>query len=147
MSKANLIKLFIEWTDQDFGVRTESVWAEGLSANTFRIDNVPFFVYGLSCNDVVVADIKEENFFLNKVIERGGHSTLRVFFRESHQKEQEVLIEKLNQLGATIERAYEKLIAIDIPSNVDIDPIIELLKNGESLGAWEYEVGYVHTKK
>ena len=143
MNEKNLVKVFFEWKDDDT-LRSESLWAEGLDVDHFRLDNVPFFVYGVSYNDIVTTIIKEDNFFFKDVSERGGHSTLRVFFLSQDSNHQQELIENINTLGGTIERASASHIAIDIPKNVKIEPIIDLLIMGEKEGLWEYEEGYIY---
>lgn len=143
MEKDNLVKIFFKWTDPDRGLMSESVWAESLSSDKFRINNVPFFAYGISYNDIVSAKIKENIFIFDELVKRGGHSTLRVFFSSEDNSMQEELFTELNTLGATVERATGQLVAIDIPPSINLQPIIELLKDGESKGVWNYEEGYI----
>jgi hypothetical protein len=144
MKNENLVKIFLEWIDSDGQEMSESVWAEGISVDTFRINNVPFYAYGISYNDVVSAKVKDDIFVFDKLISRGGHSTFRVFFSEKSNSDQELLFKNLNNLGATIERATSQLVAIDVPPNVNLQLITELLQDGENKSEWNYEEGFVY---
>jgi hypothetical protein len=144
MKNDNLVKIFFGWTDSDGQEISESVWAEGISIDTFRIDNLPFYAYGISYNDIVSAKIVDNIFVVDELISHGGHSTFRVFFTEIGNSDQELLFKNLNKLGATIERATAQLIAIDVPPNANLQLITELLKDGENRGVWNYEEGFVY---
>ncbi len=144
MENDNLVKIFFEWKDEDGTLRSESMWAEGLDRDSFRLDNVPFFMYGISYNDILNTVIKENSFFFNKIIKRGGHSTLRAYFLNKNKDQQERIVENISTLGATIERASEPHVAIDIPSSIKLEPIIDLLKKAESEGVLEYEEGFIY---
>src|SRR5947209_10378485 len=58
--------------DQAQGEEAENLWAEPLGGNRFRIDNVPFHVYGISSEDVVVANELEGRLRFQEVATRGG---------------------------------------------------------------------------
>src|SRR5258708_3520106 len=64
---------------------TEQLWAEPLGNNLFKLDNVPFFVKGISCEDVVEAAADSQGELRYRSLVRpSAHSTLRVVvFRES----------------------------------------------------------------
>jgi uncharacterized protein DUF4265 len=40
------------------GYRTETVWAEKLGRNRYRLRNTPFYAFGVSAEDVVFAGIR-----------------------------------------------------------------------------------------
>jgi hypothetical protein len=60
-------------------VSVEYLWAVPHERGQFRIDNIPFFVLGVSCDDIVDAqkDQTEMLRFVSLAVE-GGHSTVRV---------------------------------------------------------------------
>lgn len=145
-NKENLAKVFFDLSGQDFGPGAESVWAEYVKDNYFRIDNSPLYVYGVSYNDIVAVTVKEENLFFESVVKRGGYSTLRVFFKISDPnptfiKEQ---LQPFVDIGCGYEGNGKRLYAIDVPPQVDVAKVIEILKDGENIGKWEYEEGYIH---
>lgn len=143
MKNDNLVKVFFERKEGD-DYNSESMWAEGLNRDTFRLDNVPFFIYGISCNDIFDTYLKEDNFFFKSIVKRGGHSTLRIFFFKQNEEEQQIFIQKIHDLGGAVERSSKTYIAIDIPSGVDISQVIDLCKSGEEKGLWEYEEKFIY---
>ena len=140
------VKIFFPINKDNDKPKTESVWAEGNGSGNFRIDNIPFFTYGISHNDIVSAKLNEENLlFFQKIIKRGGHSTLRLFFKSKlSEQEKQFEMDKLNKRGAVVERATESLFAIDVPLNANLHSVKSLLQEGERRGIWEYEEGYIY---
>ena len=54
-----LVKITIPLPENNLaGADTESLWAEPVGGNAFKIKNVPFYAKGLSCEDVVEAEPK-----------------------------------------------------------------------------------------
>jgi uncharacterized protein DUF4265 len=126
-------------------VRTEGVWAEPEGGGTFRILNSPFFVYGISAGDSVLAELNDGVLEFLQVRSRGGHSTYRLFldsnlvvsdlrFRDFWQP--------ISALGATFENANNHFVAVDVPPGRDLDEIYKLMESGEKAGVWEFEEGY-----
>ena len=67
------IKVFIRLKPADWhNYKTESVWAEPLGGDLYRIRNVPFCAMGLSQDDVVRASLVDGCLFLDEVLRRGG---------------------------------------------------------------------------
>src|SRR4051794_37589642 len=69
-------------TDRAAGVVAENLWAEVLGSDRFRIDNVPFYAYGVSLGDVVRADEIDGRLVFRDVVARSGHSTYRVLVKD-----------------------------------------------------------------
>jgi len=51
-----LVKLVFKLPANDGPIASESLWAERLGSNLFRVRNVPFYLYGVSEQDVVRAE-------------------------------------------------------------------------------------------
>lgn len=122
------------------GPVTETLWAEVLGGGRYRLDNSPFYVYGVSYGDVVSAKGKDGLLFTD-VAERGGHSTYRIFLSErmKNQKARKQLLKPLNSLGCTYEGTGGRLVTIDVPPQADIDKVYDLLEKGEAEKIWEFE--------
>ncbi len=60
------------------GMPSESMWAEPLSRNRLRLDNVPVFFEGVSLNDKLLAQRIDGSPVFVRVLEQGGHSTLSI---------------------------------------------------------------------
>lgn len=72
-----LARVLFELEDRTFG-EAEVLWAESLSAETARLDNIPLLVFGVSKGDVVRGSRDGAIPRFLGVAERGGHSTYRV---------------------------------------------------------------------
>ena len=120
----------------------ESFWAKPLGDNEYEIRNSPFGAYGLNFNDVVIAtaedaDKKSE---IRSLVRRSGHSTLRFYFpKDISEDVQTDFLGKLNSLGASYEGMKEWHFAVDIPPEVNYNPIIALLEESEKCGLLFYE--------
>jgi len=146
MNGQTKVKIFFEINNDVDKPKSESIWAEDNGLGNFRIDNIPFFTYGISYNDIIFAELDRDNLlFFKKVIKRGGHSTLRLFFTNKlSEQEKQSEIKKLNKIGAVVERATESLFAIDVSPDTNLKSVISLLKEGEQRGEYEYEEGYIY---
>jgi hypothetical protein len=123
---------------------TETLWAERIDQRRFRLRNVPFFVFGVSVEDVVLAQTSEDGVIeFEAVLIHSGHSTYRIMARAASSPE--VLQQKwqgLEQLGCTYEQGPGSLRAVDVPPSADIYEVYKLLEQGEHEGVWEFEEGH-----
>ena len=75
----------------------------------------------------------------------GGHSTYRVFVENENAKASKTL-DMIKAMGCDWEKAEingGELYAIDIPPEVDIYKVYEILERGQREGDWLFEEGYV----
>ena len=127
------------------GVETESLWAEGAGDGRFRILNSPFFLFGVSADDVVEAKEVGGVLMFQGVISRGGHSTYRLFLQGGRTINGADFLggwEPISLLGATFENANNHFVAVDIPPGRDVAAIYKLLDKGEQDGIWAFEEVY-----
>jgi len=127
-------------------VNYETLWAERAEANLYRIDNVPFFVYGIAYGDVVEVMPKapdENTFWFHRVVRRSGHSTYRIMLMDAQDKTMfDFWWPKLGDLGCTYERADARLVAIDMARQVDVRAAYSVLEDGREHNIWDFEEGY-----
>ena|SRR6266568_2151472 len=121
------------------------VWAEPLGSGRFRVESSPFFAYGISRDDVVlaVAAAGEAEPRLEDVLEKGGHRTLRVALdpkAEITSSAVQGLLERLLELGCTHESLRPKLVVLDVPGEVDVEVVLDLLQALADEGTilWEW---------
>lgn len=121
------------------------VWAEPLGGDRFRVESCPFFAYGVSRDDLVRAELGpgDEAPRLGDVIEKNGHRTLRVALDpaiELGDQAVRALLDRLLELGCTHEALRPKLVAIDVPGEVDEGVVVQLLQQlaGEGAALWEW---------
>lgn len=92
----------------------EGIWATPMGDSLFKIDNIPFYAKGLSCDDIVEAAIDAGEYRLIRVVSPSDNSTIRVLVFDLHD-EGEVRKNLLN-LGCSIEgTGTPGLIALNVP--------------------------------
>lgn len=142
-SREQYVKVVVNLPASDWHSHAlETLWAEPLGGDRYRVQNVPFYAYGLSFDDVVNARQIGGQLFVQDVVERGGHSTYRVFLSQGVKRDEVRFRESwrpLEEIGATYEQANDRLLAIDVPGSTDIYRAYELLQGGEGAGVWDFE--------
>jgi Domain of unknown function (DUF4265) len=138
-----LVKVTFDLPKKDGRIASESLWAEPVGGNSYRLRNVPFFVYGYSEQDIIRAEASESRLTVRGIVERGGHSTYRIFLAEKTTEEQ---FNKdwlpLGELGCSYERASQRLIAVDVPPHANVYAVYDVLQNAERDRLWEFEEGH-----
>ena len=139
--KSDLVKVFFSLRQDEEGyppVGSESLWAK-LVKDGYQIDNIPFYITGVSCDDIVAVKKRDDGVleFL-RVVKRLGHSTIRICVRDVDAIND--LRQDLRNLGCESEQDYvPNLIAVDIPPKVQIRAIWNILEQEIELDKWEYE--------
>jgi Domain of unknown function (DUF4265) len=115
------------------GPADDWLWAEPLGSGRYRVESCPFFAYGVSRDDVVGAtEVEgEEAPRLEDVLEKCGHRTLRLALDpgvDVSDRAVQGLLERLLELGCTHETLRPKLVALDVPAQVDVTVVAELLQ-------------------
>lgn len=121
------------------GHATESLWAEPIATNVFKLQNVPFYAKGVSFGDVVRARPERHLWIVEIVLERSGHSTYRVVCDPPVFERR---WPSLSALGCTYERADARLVAVDVPAQSNIWAVYRSLEDGERTGEWDFEEGH-----
>jgi hypothetical protein len=132
--------------DASHGVEAELLWAEDLGGGRFRIENIPFYIYGISYSDVVSADEDGDRQSFREVVARSGHSTYRILVKDPNGFESDGFRrawQPLSILGCQYEVARRRWVAIDVPSTTDVFAVYELLEAGAKAGIWTFEEGHV----
>lgn len=139
------IRVPLERSPKEPGPADDWLWAESLGSARFRVESCPFFAYGISRDDVVHAAERagEEALLLDDIIEKGGHRTLRFALSadlELAAPEVQGLLERLLEAGCTHEVLRPKIVAIDLPPEVDVGVVAELLQSSSREGSllWEW---------
>jgi len=120
----------------------ETLWAVPLRDIQFRIENVPFFIFGVSTGDVVLAKPREERYEYVRTVTKGGHSTYRIFVTKSASAQDfKARWKQLTALGCSKESDGPYFHAVDVPPETDIYAVYELLERGEHDNVWVFEEG------
>jgi hypothetical protein len=113
----------------------------------YRIDNIPFFVLGVSNDDVVVAQPDEVQVLRYvSLAKENGHSTVRVILYDSTPDNKPLaertrrLREQMRLIGCPSEQSHiPGLISVDVPPNVHFEAVRALLESGAERELWDYE--------
>ena len=141
MSSEGLEKIHIDLPNH-WAIGGESLWATPLGNDLYRIENVPFFAYGVNFLDVVSATAESDDLIpeVRKVVEPSGHRTYRVMFNKEVSREKQVeLLETLEKYDASYERADTRNIAIDIKPSGDRVAVFDQLDEYEGAGFLSFE--------
>jgi hypothetical protein len=115
----------VDYDDGDMVV--ETLWATPLGNDLYKLDNSPFYAYGVSWEDVVLAPYDDEEALpaFRSVVERSGNRTIRVMFdppvADGNPSDQ--ILKGLLALGCSYEGANRGYIAINLPPRVDLEEV------------------------
>ncbi|HVO18595.1 MAG TPA: DUF4265 domain-containing protein [Anaeromyxobacter sp.] len=139
------IRIVLDRAPDEAGPAEDSVWAEPLGSERFRVESCPFFAYGLSRDDVVRAAGPQGAGapVLEDVLEKSGHRTLRLALADDAALETapvQRLLERLVELACTHELLRPRLVAIDVPAVADLGRVAEVLQEaaGQGVLVWEW---------
>jgi hypothetical protein len=139
ISKPNA-KVLFRIPNEDGSAEVETLWATHLDGDKYKLDNSPFYAYGVSCEDVVLAPFSEEEQFPTflEVVEKSGNRTVRVIFdppvEDGNQSDQ--ILKGLVELGCDYEGANRKYITVNIPPNINLESVRNYLI--EHNATWEH---------
>lgn len=137
--------MFALGSDQWHGYETESVWAEKLSPDRCRIRNTPFFVKGVSFEDVIFIKHSNDELWFESVSISAGRSSYRIIVdRDLPAEIFSQYWSPLEKLGCTYESMEDakRLLAVDVPQKADIYEVYSRLEKGELDGVWDFEEGH-----
>ena len=125
------------------GPDDEWLWAEPLGSGRFRLESTPFFAYGLSHGDVVRGEEGGEEVRLSAVERKSGHRTLRIALDgewDVGRPEVEHFLDELLAMGCTYETMPPKIVALDVPPEVDVGVVIARLQvqSHDGVLVWEW---------
>jgi hypothetical protein len=124
---------------------SERIWCRGVGKYRFYLENIPFFVRGLAYGDLVqaVPDHEIQEFVFDHVLERSGHSTLRILFMDESEDLRNRVLSGLEALGCRLEATNTTHhLSLDVPPESSYVAVRELL--GHYSGDVGYEEAFVH---
>lgn len=129
----------IEMRDSDGFV--ETAWAQRTDPdrNEFRLDNNPFYAYGVSADDIVEGEpIAPGMYRFVRVVRPSGNRSVRVAFEtfKSDAPEAHPILAGLKSLGCDYEGMFGRVIAVNIPPHVNLARVADFLTDTGI--RWEY---------
>lgn len=121
----------------------ETVWASPEDGG-YALNNIPLLAFGVSNGDVVDVVVEQDGqLTFAGVRRRGGHSTYRVAFpADAAENERRIALEPLRSLGCGFERGPSRMVAVDVPPQVDIHAVYSVLERGMGEDRWTFEEGH-----
>ncbi len=139
-------------------VSVEGMWAERVQPNVYRIANAPWFVRNLAVGDLVRTEPGDDGaMWVVQRLRPSGRLTVWVAPSKEGPLKGNVrsVLEAFAGVGVAGESVDEQygqvgepygLIALDIPANVPLRPIWDLLMKGFDLNWWGFDEGCVNTE-
>ncbi len=129
MKEEGLEKIHVDLPNH-WAIGGESMWATPLGDDLFKIENVPFYAYGLNFHDIVraIPDSDEHIPEVRELVELSGHRTFRVFFQKhiSRDKQEEIL-DSLKGLTVSYERSNEIYFSLDLQPEGNYQAVFDKL--------------------
>ena len=115
------------------------MWATPMGGNRYRLENLPFFAYGMSFHDIVEAEPAQDGMLdFVRVVEKSGYRTIRVVTADLSPVPKELIV-ALNAMDVWYERADKSYIALNIQPEIDLDAVVaELMKCDSEAIQWEH---------
>ena len=133
-------KVLFRVPEEDGGAHVETLWAFDLGNDEYKIDNSPFYAYSVSWQDIVFAPYSdsEEMPTFERVVGKSGNRTVRVKFEEPLEpgNKADDVLKGLHAIGCDFEGANRRLIAINIPTTVELSEVAQYLINESVI--WEH---------
>jgi hypothetical protein len=133
-------KVLFRVPNEDGSAEVETLWATHLGADNYKLDNSPFYAYGVSWEDVVSAPFnsQEGHPTFQRVVSKSGNRTVRVIVETPIEtgNESDQLLQGLVALGCDYEGANGKYISVNIPPRVELDVVRTYLI--EHHATWEH---------
>lgn len=133
-------KVLFRVVDEDGDVHVETLWATALGEDRYRLDNLPFYAYGVSWDDIVLApfDATEDMATFQHVVTKTGNRTVRLLLDPpvSPGNASDDILQQLVALGCDYEGSNRVRIAVNIPADVSLDSIRQYLIARELV--WEH---------
>lgn len=141
MAEEELEKIHIDLPNH-WSIGGESMWAKPLGKDLFKLENVPFYAYGLNFHDVVRAtsETNEQIPEIREIVKSSGHRTFRVFFQKHVQREeQERILDSLKDSKISYERANNIYFALDLHPDGNYQSVYDKLCELEENNFLEFE--------
>jgi hypothetical protein len=133
-------KVLFRVIDEEGGTDVETLWATHLGADDYKLDNSPFYAYGVSWEDVVSAPFDPEEGFptFARVVSKSGNRTVRVIFEIPIEtgNESDRVLQGLVALGCSYEGANRTFISVNVPPGVELNVVRAYLIKQKA--TWEH---------
>ncbi|MEZ5484212.1 MAG: DUF4265 domain-containing protein [Lysobacteraceae bacterium] len=140
MTQEPTAKVLFRIQEEDGSSSVETLWAVPLGGDRYKLDNSPFYAYGVSWQDTVLApfDPAEHLPTFQAVLERSGNRTIRIMLNPPLEtgNASDELLKGLIDLGCSYEGASPVYASINVPPEADLQEVRGYLIDHNS--TWEH---------
>ena len=129
MDEKGLEKIHIDLPNH-WAIGGESFWATPLGNDLFKLENIPFYAYGVNFHDIVKATSDSDEVIpeIRELVKPSGHQTFRVFFEKNIDRQrQEEILNSMKDLTISYERCNEIFFSLDIQPNGSYQAVFDRL--------------------
>lgn len=102
-------------------VSSETLWAERIDGDLYRLLNTPYFAFGFAWGDIVRCVRTGDSLQIVGVEQHSGNSTLRIYFADnSDSPGVQYVLSELVLVGCRYERGADRLVAINVPPDMEV---------------------------
>ena len=118
-------------TTKDGEQFTETLRAQPLCRNQYRLQSSPFYALDISVGDIVRATMVSGQCEFKKVISKSGTCTVRVRFIEDvlPDDENNKIIKALRSFGCQVDSLTPRFYSVNIPITIRLEAITSFLKD------------------
>lgn len=133
-------KVLFRVANEDGSAEVETLWASLVGPDAYRLENSPFWAYGVSWEDVVLAPFSIEEGFpaFQSVVSKSGNRTVRIALDPPLESgnESHALMNGLVDLGCSWEGMNRRYVSVNVPRDVELDAVRDYLV--EKNAQWEH---------
>lgn len=98
----------------------ETIWAEQVGENLYRLLNIPFYATGYAVGDIVRCIPRGGWSEVVGMEHDSGNGTIRIYFANSESPEAQEVLNELVSVSCEYERASSMLVAVSVPSTIEV---------------------------
>jgi len=121
----------------------ERLWVSPLETGHFRIENIPFYVMGISAGDEITVSETNNELYFDALVKPSGNSTFRLFSTDPARIGS--IRDHLAMLGCASElNQLVGVIAVEVPHNISIKPFLDYIVEAKEAGDLDFDEGALH---
>ncbi|MGH3442084.1 MAG: DUF4265 domain-containing protein [Nitriliruptorales bacterium] len=135
-----LVEVAVGWDSSDDSGPAEWLSAEPLGGSFFRLESIPFFVYGVNSGDVLRCVHGAGGLVVQEVVRRGGNGTVRVVVVDHAEDDVTGLVAGWVARGLRVESTCAGLLVCVSAPHDEFEDILDELSACERRVVADWEV-------
>lgn len=120
-------------------IAIEGIWGD-VSGSVAFVDNIPFYAYGVAPGDQISVSKRPDGLWFDKLLKSSGRSVFRIFVKNIDNIESV----RRSLLGLSCPSEVDLkmgLVALEVPVDVPISPVLDYLMGGQKNDLFDFEEG------